>query len=128
MDTILLNAKNLGFAGQVRAVGASVYDFLKNPSTYCRDNADFSLITITPPYEEIVYKELLDAVCDSPALINDAIVVVEYPVEIGSLPFIINEKLYGLRNRKYGRTVIATYVYKPTRSYDMKEAEFLPAR
>jgi 16S rRNA (guanine966-N2)-methyltransferase len=37
---------------------------------------------------------------------EDTVVVIEYPVELGSLPFVVgNGQLVGLRNRRYGRTV-----------------------
>jgi 16S rRNA (guanine966-N2)-methyltransferase len=49
---------------------------------------------------------------------DDTIVLMEYPVELwGDIPHVINgEKntLIGIRNRKYGRTVIAMYICNPT--------------
>ena len=85
----------------------------------------FQLISITPPYEEVVYSDLIDAVCESPLIGPDTVVVLEYPVEMGSLPYILGtDKLYGIRNRRYGRTVLAIYVYRPTRKYDMRPEEF----
>ena len=47
---------------------------------------------------------------------------------MGSLPHILGEdKLYGLRNRKHGRTVIALYVFQPRdkMKYDMRPDEFI---
>ena len=86
----------------------------------------FQLISITPPYEEVVYSDLIDAVCGSPLVCPDTIVVLEYPVEMGSLPYILGtDKLYGIRNRRYGRTVLAMYVYRPTKKYDMRPDEFI---
>ena len=45
-------------------------------------------------------------------------VMIEYPVELGCLPHVISRKdggaLVGVRNRRYGRTVIAMYVVNPT--------------
>lgn len=71
----------------------------------------FDVITITPPYEEVVYEELMQSVGNSPLLKDNTVVVVEYPVELGSLPHgIEGTKLVGVRNRRYGRTVLAFYV------------------
>lgn len=54
-------------------------------------------------------------------------VVIEYPVELGSLPFNIGEgRMLGLRNRRYGRTVLAIYAVRPTgkRSGELRPEEF----
>jgi len=43
----------------------------------------------------------------------------------GSLPQILGDnKFFGLRNRKYGRTMLGIYVYRPTAQYDMRAEEF----
>lgn len=73
----------------------------------------FDLITLTPPYEEIDYDALMAAVAASPLLNADCVVVVEYPVERGAPPFRIGA-LVGVRNRRYGRTALAFYAFKPT--------------
>ena len=45
--------------------------------------------------------------------------VLEYPVELGCLPQAIGEgSMVGLRNRRYGRTVIGVWVYLPTGQHD----------
>ena len=49
----------------------------------------------------------------SPLLNADCVVVVEYPVERGKPPFRIGE-LVGVRNRRYGRTALAFYAFKPS--------------
>lgn len=87
----------------------------------------FDLVSITPPYEEVVYADLIRDVMESPAVTEDTLVVIEYPVELGSLPFNIGEgRLLGLRNRRYGRTVLAIYAVRPTgkRSGDLRPQEF----
>ena len=71
------------------------------------------LLTLTPPYEEIDYDELMASVASSPLLNADCVVVVEYPVERGKPPFRIGE-LVGVRNRRYGRTALAFYAFKPS--------------
>lgn len=58
---------------------------------------------------------------------EDTLVVIEYPVELGSLPFNIGEgRLLGLRNRRYGRTVLAVYAVRPTgkRGGELRPEEF----
>ena len=54
--------------------------------------------------------------------------VIEYPVELGSLPFnIADGRLLGMRNRRYGRTVLAIYACRPTgkRGHELRPEEFM---
>ena len=78
----------------------------------------FDLVTLCPPYEEIVYADLMDAVANSELVGEDTIILVEYPIELGSFPHVVDaspeRKLVGLRNRRYGRTVVALYIVNPT--------------
>lgn len=85
--TALKNADACGFANQAEAVTARAEEasfcFLKSSYVhFCiimrwykqllRDpkrfglNHPFQLVSLTPPYEEVVYKELIDALCTSP--------------------------------------------------------------
>lgn len=89
----------------------------------------YSLISITPPYEEVIYKTLIDAICHSPLVVEDTLVIIEYPVEMGTLPYILgDDKLFGIRNRRYGRTVLSMYVYRPNKKYDMRPDEFIDVK
>ena len=78
----------------------------------------FNLITLCPPYEEVVYGDLLEGVANSPIVTEDTIVMLEYPVELGCLPHVVGRDdggaMIGIRNRRYGRTVIAMYIINPT--------------
>lgn len=80
----------------------------------------FGIVTICPPYEEVVYADLLTAVANSPVAREDTVVLVEYPVELwGAIPHVFQGgengvTMVGIRNRKYGRTVIAMYICNPT--------------
>lgn len=122
--TAMANLETCGFPGQGMAVSCRTEEILKEPLRF-GVSEPFNLITITPPYEEVVYSELIDAVCNSPLVTTDTVVVIEYPVEMGKLPFILGgDKLYGVRNRKYGRTVLGIYVYRPSRKFDMRPEEF----
>lgn len=122
--TAMRNLDTCGFAGQGAAVCCRTEEALREPQKY-GINEPFQLISITPPYEEVIYSELIEAVCNSPAVAPDTIVVIEYPEEMGKLPFILGtDKLYGVRNRKYGRTVLGIYVYRPNKKYDMRPDEF----
>jgi 16S rRNA G966 N2-methylase RsmD len=114
-----------------QAVKADVMAALTSPSSVgiVVDDRGYDLITLTPPYEEVVYKDITDAVCSSPLVRPDTVVVVEYPVELGSLPHVIRNSegkegrtLVGVRNRKYGRTVLAIYVADPTGRLDAESA------
>ena len=78
----------------------------------------FQIVTACPPYEEIVYADLLHAVANSELVEEDTIILLEYPVELGCLPHAYPREaggaLVGIRNRRYGRTVIAMYIVNPT--------------
>jgi 16S rRNA (guanine966-N2)-methyltransferase len=104
------NAETCGFAGKYetcpRDVAAALNDeALRGPG--------LDLLTLTPPYEEVDYDDLMASVAASPLLNADCVVVVEYPVERGKPPFRIGE-LVGVRNRRYGRTALAFYAFKPS--------------
>ncbi len=54
-----------------------------------------------------------------PLMGEDTIIIVEYPVELGNLLHVVPQEngvgaMVGVRNRKYGRTVIAIYVVNPS--------------
>lgn len=82
----------------------------------------FNLITLCPPYEEVIYADLLEGAANSPIVTEDTIVMVEYPVELGCLPHVVGRDdggaMIGVRNRRYGRTVIAMYIVNPTGRLD----------
>lgn len=125
IDTARKNAFECGFASKVLPVCASAQDVLLHPTKF-GITEPYQFISITPPYQEVIYSELIAAVCKSPCVTEDTIVLIEYPIEMGSLPYILGEEeLFGVRNRKYGRTMIALYVYRPTKRLDMRPDEFL---
>lgn len=51
-------------------------------------------------------------------------VFVEYPVELKSLPPTIDHRLIGIRNRRYGRTVVAVYACQPDVGLQTRPDEF----
>ena len=111
-------------AGPPAAVGfllnEVVRDVLREPARHGLSEP-VDLVTITPPYEEVVYAELLDALASSPAVGEDTLALIEYPVELGVLPPVLADgRLVGLRNRRYGRTVLALYVNRPSGRLDMQ--------
>lgn len=116
-----------------RIIHADVLELLQNPvAVGIPEGETFGVITICPPYEEVVYADLLSATANSPLVKEDTIVLVEYPVELwGDIPHVIHGEsttMIGIRNRKYGRTVIAMYICNPTGNYEMAESrpdEFL---
>lgn len=123
--TALRNAASCGFENRASAVCARAEEVLTDPAKFGLTDP-YGLISITPPYEEVVYSQLIDAVCTSPLVAEDTLVVIEYPVEMGTLPQILGgDRLFGVRNRKYGRTVLAIYVFRPTQKLDMHVDEFL---
>ena len=102
-----------------KVVCADAFRALRQPETVGIDpNAKYDLVTLCPPYEEIVYADLIDAVANSVLVTEDSVILIEYPIELGCLPHAIVREdggvLVGVRNRKYGRTVIAMYIVNPT--------------
>jgi 16S rRNA (guanine966-N2)-methyltransferase len=104
---------------QGRVVVADALQALRAPETVgIPAGTTFQILTLGPPYEEVVYADLLEAVSNSPLVAEDTIVVIEYPIELGCLPHVLPRDdggaLIGVRNRRYGRTVIAMYIVNPT--------------
>ncbi|CAM9298568.1 unnamed protein product [Ectocarpus fasciculatus] len=128
-DVCLRNANLCGFSDQVKAVKGDVMDVLYNPRRYGLE-APFDVITVTPPYEEVVYAELVKALSVSDLVAQDTLVVIEYPVELGCMPHAIGDgTMVGLRNRRYGRTVVGVWVYLPSGQFgdmlDSRPEEFV---
>ena len=104
---------------QGKVVVADALQALRAPETVgIPAGTTFQILTLGPPYEEVVYADLLEAVANSPLVTEDTIVVIEYPIELGCLPHVLPRDdggaLVGVRNRRYGRTVIAMYIVNPT--------------
>jgi 16S rRNA G966 N2-methylase RsmD len=148
VQTSLKNAEKCGYATEVRAVQAKVEDFIHDPQRYNVNHA-YDLVVMTPPCkkllsflfsfyfhlilllqpkiqldEEGIYNNLLNGICNSTLIKSDSLIALEYPLQMGTLPFQWNYDLFGLRNRRYGRTILAIYVYKPTKDYDFRQDEF----
>ena len=107
---------------RARSVCARVEDVLLAPAEHGLEPRPFDLVTVTPPYEQVVYSDLVAALCASPLVGEDTIVVIEYPVELGSLPPTLGDppRLVGVRNRRYGRTVLGIYACRPTGRYNFE--------
>uniref|UniRef100_A0A7S2EE12 Uncharacterized protein n=1 Tax=Trieres chinensis TaxID=1514140 RepID=A0A7S2EE12_TRICV len=104
---------------RTRVVRADYLRALRDPeSVGIPPLTTYGIVTLCPPYEEVVYADLIEAVCNSRLVTDDTVIMIEYPVELGCLPHVITRedggKVIGVRNRKYGRTVIAMYVVNPT--------------
>lgn len=113
------NIKWCQFEGKGNIICADALQVLKAPeSSGIPVGTTYQIVTLCPPYEEVVYAELLDAAANSDLVTEDTIVLVEYPVELGCLPHVYSRKdggkMIGVRNRRYGRTVIAMYIVNPT--------------
>jgi 16S rRNA (guanine966-N2)-methyltransferase len=85
------------------------------------------IVALTPPYEEISYDELLRTLSQSAVISERTVVMLEYPYELGSLPPVIENRLIGMRNRRYGRTVLGMYACQPDPNWDMRTEEFTDA-
>lgn len=110
-----------------RIICSDVIKLLKEPvSSGIPEGETFNILTICPPYEEVTYADLLDATAGSSVVTDDTIVMIEYPVELwGDLPHVYNGEtvtMIGIRNRKYGRTVIAMYICNPTGKIENAES------
>jgi len=130
-DTIERNVVKCDFGevgdGTTRVVCDDALRVLRDPvGVGIPDVATYNIITLCPPYEEITYADLLNAAVNTPLLMEDTIVLVEYPTELGCLPHVLNQenggKLIGIRNRRYGRTVIAMYIANPTGRLESAES------
>jgi 16S rRNA (guanine966-N2)-methyltransferase len=121
-SAISRNIEWCGFNGKdhtSQVICADVMQVLREPSSVGIPSGDtYNIVTICPPYEEVVYGDLLLAAANSPVVTDDTIVLVEYPVELwGDLPHVYSGEtttMVGIRNRKYGRTVIAMYICNPS--------------
>lgn len=112
------------FSGREQIINADAFQVLQQPKTVgIEEGTKYQIVTLCPPYEEIVYGDLLEAIATSDLITDDTIVLVEYPVELGCLPHVIpgvdGGAMVGIRNRKYGRTVIAMYINNPTGRLDV---------
>jgi 16S rRNA (guanine966-N2)-methyltransferase len=135
-ETIQANLDMCGVSDKAQVVMADAMEMLQDPVAALQragidDNTllqPYQIVTLCPPYEEVVYGDLIDAVCNSPLVTDDTVVLIEYPVELGCLPHVHDlksgGKMIGLRNRKYGRTVVAFYIINPTGK--LEEADSRP--
>lgn len=69
----------------------------------------FDFISVCPPYLLVSYEELYDLLEGSPLLHEESIVIVEYPKRSAHLIRDTLGPLTKLRDRRYGRTLIAVY-------------------
>jgi 16S rRNA (guanine966-N2)-methyltransferase len=118
-EAVERNVKWCQFQGKASIIHADALAVFRTPTMVgIPKDTVFQIVTLCPPYEEVVYGDLLEAVAMSDLVTDDTVVLVEYPVELGTLPHVIpgmnGSAMVGVRNRRYGRTVIAMYVNNPT--------------
>lgn len=124
VESINNNLANCEFSERGLPVCSRVEQFVKDGERY-NNGRHYDLITITPPYEEVDYGKLMKTVSESNCVGEGTFVVVEYPVELGSFPPSIGHRLVGVRNRRYGRTVIAVYACQPDIDVELRPEEFV---
>lgn len=122
--TISSNLEHCAMDTRGEAVCSTVEAFLEEGAMY-NGGRHYDLITITPPYEEVDYGELMKAVAESDCVGEGTFVVVEYPVELKIIPPSVGYRLVGIRNRRYGRTVVAVYACQPDIDIDRRPEEFI---
>jgi 16S rRNA (guanine966-N2)-methyltransferase len=127
VQTIRENLESCGFAESGIAICDRVERVL-DAAVAANNGKHFELITVTPPYEEVDYGVLMSAITASECVGEGTFVVVEYPVELKSLPPAIGGRLVGLRNRRYGRTVLAVYACQPDVDLEPRPDEFVTIR
>ncbi|SOV18276.1 N6-adenine-specific methylase, putative [Plasmodium sp. gorilla clade G2] len=105
---------------------ADAMELLQNPYKF-NVHEKYNLGFFTPPYEQIIYSDLIHNISNSKIFDNDCLIFIEYPKEINLLPKKVGN-LIGLRNRKFGRTYYALYVINSTGKYIpyQNENEFYP--
>eukprot|EP00741_Cyanophora_paradoxa_P024627 tig00000269_g23778.t1 len=111
VDVIGRNLKKCRLEGRGRAYCYRVDQILKRPELLGRNREPFRLVSFTPPYEEVSYAELADGIARSPLIGPGSVVSFEYPYEMGAMPQVLGDCLVGVRDRRYGRTKLALYVY-----------------
>jgi 16S rRNA (guanine966-N2)-methyltransferase len=113
-----VTAKSVWNPAKARICCTDAFTALRDPAAAgIPEGMTFHIVTLCPPYEEIVYGDLLDAVVSSSLVQEDTVILVEYPIELKCLPPVIvaaGNTAVGVRNRRYGRTVLALYVINPT--------------
>ncbi|SBS96003.1 N6-adenine-specific methylase, putative [Plasmodium ovale curtisi] len=109
-----------------KIIRSDAIELLKNPFKFNIEEK-YDLAFFTPPYEQIVYSELIHSIAKSELFERDCLIFIEYPKEIEMLPQKV-DNLVGLRNRKFGRTYFALYVLNSTGKYlfSEKRDEFYP--
>jgi len=128
-STIATNCKELGFSERTRVVTTRAESFLA-ASSDSDPRRPFDLVTLTPPYDEVDYSQLIVTLASSYVLAEDSLVVIEYPVDVGLFPISLADgRLLGLRNKKYGRTVLSLYVCQPSGRIKLtpRPKEFAPS-
>ncbi|GJD11003.1 hypothetical protein Gasu2_51610 [Galdieria sulphuraria] len=121
--TVRENLERCRFSDRGDAFCSTYEDFVDNPGRF-QVKGTFELVTLTPPYEEIDYNTLMSTIATSSLIGPGSVVVVEYPIELGVMPPVIMERLVGLRNRRYGRTVLGLYGVDPEPPLDARPEEF----
>lgn len=121
------NLAHCGFGERGQAVCARVEEFMADGASF-NGGKHYDLITITPPYEEVDYNMLMQKLVESNCVGEGTFVVVEYPVELKTFPATIGHRLLGVRNRKYGRTMLAVYACQPDVNIDLRPDEFMLKR
>ncbi|KJP86256.1 RsmD family RNA methyltransferase [Plasmodium fragile] len=107
-------------------IRADAMELLKCPLRF-HIGDKYQLAFFTPPYEQIVYSELIRNIANSELFDRDCLVFIEYPKELEMLPQRVYNMI-GLRNRKFGRTYFALYVLNSSGKYLFAESsdEFYP--
>jgi len=109
-EVIDQNLEKCGFLGRGKAYSYKVEQIFDDPELIGKRSGPFALVVASPPYEEIDYKVLSEALAKSGLVGPGSLVALEYPFELRSLPEQIGE-LELVRDRKYGRTKLAVYIY-----------------
>ncbi|KYN94930.1 N6-adenine-specific methylase, putative [Plasmodium reichenowi] len=109
-----------------KIIRADAMELLQNPYKF-NVHEKYNLGFFTPPYEQIIYSDLIHNISNSKLFEEDALIFIEYPKEINLLPKKVGN-LIGLRNRKFGRTYYTLYVINSTGKYIpyQNENEFYP--
>lgn len=124
VQTVQANLETCGFADKGLTICNRVENSLQM-ATNMNGGKHYDLITVTPPYEEVNYGDLLSQIAKSDCVGEGTFLVVEYPVELKTLPPALEGRLIGLRNRRYGRTVIAVYACQPHQELEARPDEFV---
>lgn len=105
------NLANCNFTNETVIHTARVETFLQRgeQNGAAQFGGTFDYVSVTPPYEAVVFSELMEQLGRSPFIAPETCIIVEYPLRSKEDMPEICGPLVRIRDRRYGRTHVAVY-------------------